>query len=279
MKMGKYLAKYVPNHPRATKEGCVYEHVLVAEESLGRYLKDGEIVHHIDENKYNNSSENLMVFKTNSDHISFHKGLKNIKLDEDVYISLNKIEEYIICPSCNKNKMHHTAKMCLKCANNNRKELLNNIKVDREKIKEEVYYNSFVSVAKKYNVTDNAIKKWLKRHDILYRKEIIKLIPYDEWISEKISENTMNKISEYEKYLKTPKVKKDNRRKIVQLNKDTNEVINIFDSIIDANIMFNKNKNNSNIKEACRIRNSHEALGYLWYYNEDFINFKQVHEC
>ena len=272
LKMGKYIGVYMPNHPRATKEGVVYEHVLVAEAKLGRYLKDGEVVHHIDEDKYNNSSENLMIFKTNSDHISFHSGNKDIKIDNDgVYIALNKFEEYIICPICNKNKMYNTSKKCRECMNSNRKELLNNIEIDREKIKEEVYNSSFVSVAKKYNVTDNAIKKWLKRHNMLYRKEIIKLVPYKEWMSENISKDTMDKILEYEKYLKTPKVKIDKRRKIIQVNKDTNEIVNTFDSIIDANLMFKKNKNNSNIREACRIRNSHEALGYLWYYEEDYI--------
>lgn len=273
-KMGKYIGVYAPNHPRATKEGVVYEHVLVAEEKLGRYLKDEEVVHHIDENKYNNSSENLMVFKTNSDHSSFHKGNKNIKLDNDVYVTLNKKEKYIVCPICNKNKMYNTAKMCIKCTNKNRKELLNGIEIDRERIKEDVYYNSFVSVAEKYNSTDNAIRKWLKRHKLLYKKEIIKLIPYKEWMSENMSEDTINKISEYEKHLKTPKIKKDIKRKIVQLNKDTKEVINVFNSIVDANLMFKKNKNNSNIKEACRIRNSHEALGYLWYYEEDYIKLQ-----
>ena len=99
-KMGKYIGAYLPSHPRATKEGVAYEHVLVAEEKLGRYLNDGEVVHHIDKNKYNNSVENLIVFKTNSDHASFHSGNKDLFLEGDVYITLNKLEEYIICPNC-----------------------------------------------------------------------------------------------------------------------------------------------------------------------------------
>lgn len=204
-KMGKYIGVYMPNHPRSTKEGSVYEHVLVVEEKIGRHLKDGEVVHHIDENKYNNSSENLIVFKTNSDHVSFHNGNKNIKLDGDVYITLNKIEEYVSCPICNKNKMYHTAKMCKSCFDKNRKELLNGIEIDIEELKRDVYYNSFLSICKKYNVTDNGIRKWMKRHNLIYKKEIIKLIPFEEWMSQNLSEETNIKIMEYNKIKKATK--------------------------------------------------------------------------
>ena len=37
--MGKYLCEFEPSNPRATKEGYVYTHVLVAEKKLSRYLK------------------------------------------------------------------------------------------------------------------------------------------------------------------------------------------------------------------------------------------------
>ena len=50
----KYKGKFVPEHPRADASGVVYEHVLVAEQKLCRYLKPEEAVHHIDENKRKN---------------------------------------------------------------------------------------------------------------------------------------------------------------------------------------------------------------------------------
>lgn len=62
-----------------TGEGKTYEktygvhtHRLVAEKMLGRKLRKGEVVHHIDENKRNNSPENLMVFKNQSEHAEWH---------------------------------------------------------------------------------------------------------------------------------------------------------------------------------------------------------------
>jgi hypothetical protein len=42
------------------------------EKTLGRKLKPGEIVHHIDRNKLNNSPENLEVFANQDEHQKHH---------------------------------------------------------------------------------------------------------------------------------------------------------------------------------------------------------------
>lgn len=119
-KMGKYLCEYAPNHPRATKEGYVYVHILVAEKKLGRYLKDGECVHHIDKNKLNNSIDNLMVFKTLADHTAFHSG-KKATLEGDVYVCNDKVDKNTvkICPMCNVNIINPYSLYCRSCAKKN----------------------------------------------------------------------------------------------------------------------------------------------------------------
>lgn len=49
-----------------------HKHRVVAELMLGRKLKPGEVVHHIDGNRRNNSPENLMVFPSQAEHARWH---------------------------------------------------------------------------------------------------------------------------------------------------------------------------------------------------------------
>ena len=59
-------------HPKAWKKGSyVYVHVVVAEQKLGRLLRDDELAHHDDENKFNNSPENIVV-TSRPEHTRLH---------------------------------------------------------------------------------------------------------------------------------------------------------------------------------------------------------------
>ena len=68
-----YRLVYRPEHPRAHPNGYVYEHILVAEATLGRHLSKGEVVHHIDHVRLNNDPSNLMVFAKHADHLRFER--------------------------------------------------------------------------------------------------------------------------------------------------------------------------------------------------------------
>jgi hypothetical protein len=57
-----YVMIRVPDHPRAVKSPYVFEHVLVAEQLLGRYLLPGESIHHRNGIRDDNRPENLELW-------------------------------------------------------------------------------------------------------------------------------------------------------------------------------------------------------------------------
>lgn len=66
------LAKNTGNEYSYPKYYGKHEHRIIAEKILGRKLKQGEIVHHIDGNPRNNSIENIEVLDSQSVHASLH---------------------------------------------------------------------------------------------------------------------------------------------------------------------------------------------------------------
>lgn len=88
-----YITTYAPNHPKAHR-GRVYEHVIVAESKIGRLLKAGECVHHINRIKDDNRPENLVVMGSHKEHFKMHAGekRKNRKFISKEYLE----NEYVV---------------------------------------------------------------------------------------------------------------------------------------------------------------------------------------
>lgn len=63
-----YIYEKCPSHPKTNNTGWVYQHVLIIEKMLGRFLQDDECVHHKNGIKHDNRLENLEVLKIGQHH-------------------------------------------------------------------------------------------------------------------------------------------------------------------------------------------------------------------
>lgn len=151
-----YIEVYRPDHPRCNSNKCVYEHIIKAEEKMKRNLRKGECVHHKNGVKTDNSLDNLMIFKTNSDHIRFHKTGEIEEVEPNLFVSPKK-ENF--CNSCFK-KIDKNAKLCKEC-------YLRGLELERakrpskEELEELILKYGYVGTGRIFNVSDNAIRKWL----------------------------------------------------------------------------------------------------------------------
>lgn len=165
--MNGYNAYFIPDHHLACGVGIVYEHMLIAEEMLGRELNIGEVVHHEDRNRKNNSPSNLKVFKTRADHSAYHAG-RDIVIDGDVYIALPN--KHFICPVCG-NRKDWKADMCKNCRDKEKSKHI----PSKEEISNLLLNNSMCVIGRMYGVSDNAVRKWCKKYNLPFNKKDIEL--------------------------------------------------------------------------------------------------------
>ncbi len=77
-----YRMALCPGHPRA-RQGLVFEHVLIAEQALGRYLSVKNHVHHVDGDGRNNSNSNLVICEGSGYHHLLHARMRIIAAGGD----------------------------------------------------------------------------------------------------------------------------------------------------------------------------------------------------
>ena len=160
-----YKILHIPDYPTHTycgTHGWIYEHIFLMENELGRNLKDGEHVHHLDGNRGNNRLENL-VLVTQSHHARIHKWMERIKLDVPPY---SKAESCGVCGLTLQNKQ-------LKYCSTDCELVVRRIKSNKPSKNELLELTQrfpFTKIGKMFGVSDNAIRKWCKSYDIPYTK-------------------------------------------------------------------------------------------------------------
>lgn len=158
----------------------------------------------------------------------------------DYPLQKRQIAKKYYCEECGR-EITRGSSLCIDCY---RISKTNSNKPDKESLIKDVYelQGNFTKISKKYGVTDNTVRKWCNKYGI------------------------PSKSSDYKiKSIKEPKEKiRPFKIGVVQLDIETNEEINCFDSISDAARSLGlNNKCCTHISDVCKgIRNT--AYGYKW---------------
>lgn len=136
-------------------------------------------LHHKNCNHYDNELSNLMILCPNchsiqEDHSGANVGKFYIVDKKDNFIKKN------FCVDCGK-EISEKAKRCKSCAGKEKNKEQINLRPSREELKALIRNTPFLQIGKKYNVSDNTIRKWCLNYNLPHRVADIKNISDEEW--------------------------------------------------------------------------------------------------
>ena len=196
-----------PEHPRSRySKGKHYiktvaEHILVAEDNLGRQLLRSEVVHHMDMDTENNNPVNLLVLSSN-EHTRIHQWLNGLIISYNELGLIRRDKGTNRCKNCSKPMLLgrvYCSAICFEDFNGVEQEYtplgkaikeltdsknydqntLNDLiikasnvrtkspnKPDRDTLIKEIELYPFTTLGKKYGVSDTGVRKWCKNYGI-----------------------------------------------------------------------------------------------------------------
>lgn len=145
-----------------------YEHVIVAEEMLGRPLKEGEVVHHLDFNRTNNSPDNLLVL-SGPMHMKLHTWLDKVEIIPKPEYQERINRGCVRCKVCEKPiypDMTYCSRECYNLDNSTVIKTNNRPKPSKEELEKLTKELPMTKIGEMFGVSNNAVKKWCKNHGI-----------------------------------------------------------------------------------------------------------------
>lgn len=129
------------------------------------------ILDHINGKHRDDRLENLRWVCPNCNYQLETTGFKKIRVKEN---------NTLYCIDCGK-KISKGSIRCLQCESKNRKIPLEDMPVTREELKKLIRNLSFVKIGEKYNMSDNAVRKWCDKFNLPRRKSEINAYSDEEW--------------------------------------------------------------------------------------------------
>jgi len=170
-----YLMVYRPDHHRAMKNkswrGYIHYHVLVAEELLGRPLRDDETVHHLDGDVLNNKPINILVLPIRMHH-KLHgwfargaPGIERFGIKRTEHITARGKKDRGKCVICDEpltgNQRKYCGNTCKGLA------LRRTKRPNKATLAKDIKKMSWRAMGRKYGVSDNAVRKWARNYKLI----------------------------------------------------------------------------------------------------------------
>lgn len=145
--------------------GYIYEHIYLAIKMMGRPLYKNEVVHHLDGNKQNNRISNLIVLYKNQ-HSKLHKWIEKGAPYSKEYGEqrMNSGKSKTRCVICDIT-LQNAQKQC--CSETCYAKWHSRNIPDKETLSKLLENNNKSAIGRKYRVSCNAVRKWMKKYNML----------------------------------------------------------------------------------------------------------------